>query len=106
MSKVYDRRVFLKLVGAAGFVPLIGTSTVAALSQPTHAPSAKGSAKSVIIPTHEWADIDERLDFPADWEIEVLEMKGAKSPALTSQQIAKQLERPTGSQQLAGHCCR
>ena len=101
MSKVYDRRVFLKLVGAAGFVPLIGTSTVAALSQPTHAPSAKGSAKSVIIPTHEWCgDLDERLDFPGDWEIEVLDMKGAKTPALSSQQIAKQLERPTGTQQL------
>ncbi len=101
MSKVYDRRMFLKLAGAAGFVPLIGTSTVSALSQPTHAPSAKGSAKSVIIPTHEWCgDLDERLDFPGDWEIEVRNMKGYKTPVLTPQQIARQLERPTGTQPL------
>ena len=101
MSKVYDRRLFLKLVGAAGWVPLIGTSTVAALSQPTHASSIKGSAKSVVVPTHEWCgELDERLDFPGDWEIEVLNMKGYKMPVLTAQQMAKQLDKPIGTQPL------
>jgi len=101
MSKVYDRRVFLKLVGAAGWVPLIGTSTLSALSQPTHAPSAKGNAKSVVIPTHEWCgELDERLDFPGDWQIDVINMKGYKTPVLTPQQIGQQLAHPVGTQPL------
>ena len=100
-SKVYDRRTFLKVAGAAGCVPLIGTSMAAGPNQPTHASSIKGSAKSVIIPTREWAgDLNERLDFPGDWEIEVLEMKGAKAPGLSSQQIGKALDQPIGTQQL------
>ena len=100
-SKVYDRRLFLKLVGAAGWVPLIGTAVASAPNQPTHAASIKRSAKSVVIPTHEWAgDLNERLDFPADWQVEVLEMKGAKTPGLTTQQIAKQLEQPIGTHPL------
>jgi nickel-dependent lactate racemase len=91
--------MFLKLAGAAAsYVPLIGTATASAFSQPTHATSVKGSAKSVVIPTHEWAgDLSERLDFPGDWEIDVLEMKGAKSPSLTPQLIAQQLSQPIGT---------
>ena len=101
MSKVYDRRVFLKLIGAAGSVPLIGTSMVSAFSQPTHATSIKGSAKSVVVPTHEWCgELDERLDFPGDWEIEVMNMKGYKTPVLTPQQISQQLAHPVGAQPL------
>src|SRR5271157_1125209 len=101
MSKIYDRRLFLKLVGAAGSVPLVGTSMASAFSQPTHASSIKGSAKSVVIPTHEWCgELDERLDFPGDWEIEVLNMKGYKMPVLTAQQMAKQLDKPIGTQPL------
>src|SRR5271169_1586821 len=89
MSKVYDRRLFLKLVG---------TSTVAALSQPTHASSIKGSAKTVVIPTHEWCgELDERLDFPGDWQIDVINMKGYKNPVLTPQQIGQQLAHPVGA---------
>jgi len=101
MSKVYDRRLFLKVVGAAGWVPLIGTAVASAPNQPTHASSIKGSAKSVVIPTHEWTgDLNERLDFPGDWQIEVMEMKGAKTPALSAQQIATHLGQPVGTQPL------
>jgi lactate racemase len=89
------------MVGAAGWVPLIGTSFASAPYQPTHASSIKGSAKSVIIPTHEWTgDISERLDFPGDWEIEVMDMKGATSPGLTGQQIGQQLAQPIGAHPL------
>ena len=107
MSKVYDRRMFLKLVGAAGWVPLIGTSTASALSQPTHASSVKGSAKSVVIPTHEWCgELDERLDFPGDWEIEVLNMKGYKTPVLTPQQIGQATGAAHRDPAAAGDCRR
>jgi len=39
-------------------------------SLPTNESGAlKGSAKSVVIPTHEWwGNTDERLDFPSNWE--------------------------------------
>ncbi len=100
-SKVFDRRIFLKMVGAAGWVPLIGTSFATAPNQPTHASAIKGSAKSVIIPTQEWAgDLIERLDFPGDWEVEVMDMHGAKTPGLTAQQIGKQLDQPIGTHPL------
>jgi len=99
--QVFDRRTLLKAFGTAGWVPLIGTSMAGAPYQPTQASSAKGSGKSVIIPTHEWAgELDERLDFPGDWEIEVLQMKGAKAPVLTSQQIGRQLDQPVGAKPL------
>ena len=48
-------------------------------NQPTHASAIKDSAKSVVIPTEEWAgDLSERLDFPGDWEVEVMDMHGAR----------------------------
>ncbi len=102
-SNVYDRRKFLKLVGAAGFVPLIGTANSLGRSLPAFAESIKGPANSVIIPTHEWAgDINERLDFPADWQIEVMEMKGANAPPLDELQIGQRLDQPIGTLPLEG----
>jgi hypothetical protein len=102
-SNIYDRRKFLKMVGVAGCAPLIGTSTAFGFSQPTHATSIKGSAKSVLVPTHEWTgDFNERLDFPRDWELEVMEMKGATTPVLTSQQIGNRLDQPIGTLPLQG----
>ncbi len=102
-SNIYDRRTILKMIGAAGWVPLIGTATALGFNQPTHAATIKGSAKSVVIPTHEWAgDLKERLDFPGDWEIEVLEMKGAHTPGLTAQQIGNRLDQPIGTLPLPG----
>jgi nickel-dependent lactate racemase len=80
---------------------LIGTALAAAPYQPTRASSLKGSAKSVVIPTHEWAgELDERLDFPGDWEIEVLQMKGYQVPVLTPQQIGNSLDKPIGARSL------
>ena len=102
-SNLYDRRKFLKMIGVAGTVPLIGTSTAFGFSQPAHASSIKGSVKTVTIPTHEWTgDINERLDFPGDWEVEVEEMQGANAPVLNWQQINNRLDQPIGTLPLQG----
>jgi len=53
-------------------------------------------AKSVVIPTHEFAGpngapwIEERLDFPESWDLHVMDMAGHNKPVLTAQQIAAQ----------------
>ena len=74
-----NRRTFLGGLGME--VPLIGTALASGPYQPTAVAALKGSAKSVIIPTHEFAgDLDERLDFPADWEINVMNMAGHQRP--------------------------
>ena len=89
---VSSRRTFLR--NACATVPLIGTTVAAAFAQPTKVAGLKGSAKSVTIPTHEfYGNLDERLDFPADWEINVMNMKGHEAPVLTNSQIARDLEK-------------
>jgi len=84
-----SRRDFLKAAGrAVATVPLIGTAIAQSGNQPTRVAALKGSAKSVAIPTHEYyGDLDERLDFPADWEINVMNMKGYGAPVLTNVQV-------------------
>ena len=101
-SNLYDRRKFLKMAaGAAGSVPLIGTARALGAGLPMRAESIKGPVKSVVIPTHEWAgDTDERLDFPGDWNVQVMEMKGANAPVLSSQQIGSRFEQPIGTMPL------
>jgi len=97
MSSV-NRRAFLKGVGS---VPLIGTALAAEPYQAKKVDALKGSAKSVVIPTHEFAgNLDERLDFPSDWEINVMNMKGYGTPVLTTQQIAAAIRKPIGTPQL------
>ena len=77
----FSRRDLLR---GAGVVPLIGTATAAEAYQPTKVAALKGSANSVVIPTHEWqGNLDERLDFPSKWEINVQEPGGYNAPALT-----------------------
>ncbi len=69
--------------------------------QPVKVAALKGSAKSVVIPTHEFAgNLDERLDFPSDWEINVMDMKGHNGPVLTPRQIVQGLDRPIGTPSL------
>jgi nickel-dependent lactate racemase len=82
-------------------VPLIGTATAVGAYQPTNVAALKGSAKSVVIPTHEWqGNRDERLDFPNNWEINVQEPGGYNAPALTPQQIAQALSKSIGTKPL------
>lgn len=94
---IASRRDFLKIAGNAAAVPLIGTAMARAFFQPTRVESLKGSVKSVVIPTHEhFGNIDERLDFPSDWEINVMHMKGHGAAVLMEAEIARELNRPIG----------
>ena len=100
------RRQFLDRVGKLGYIPLVGTAMAAPPFQVKAVPQLKGNAKSVTIPTHEFAGpggapwIEERLDFPASWDINVMDMAGHNLPALTPQLIADQCSRPIGAKSL------
>jgi len=92
----FARRDFLK--GAGALVPLIGTAISAQPGQPTSTPALRGSVRSVVVPTHEWAgELDERLEFPSDWKIEAMQMKGYRSPVLDPRQIGAALDEPIGT---------
>jgi nickel-dependent lactate racemase len=57
--------------------------------------------QSVTINTHDYAgEIRERLDFPKDWEVDVLHMAGHNNPPLTREQILQRLRSPIGSKHL------
>ena len=95
---ISSRRGFLKNAGLAGGVPLIGTAFASGAFQPTKVAALKGSAHSVVIPTHEFAgNLDERLDFPGDWDIHVQHMKGYGAPVLTPRQILAAIQKPIGT---------
>jgi len=95
---VFSRRNFIKRAGAAGTVPLIGTAFAAGPAQQTKVAALKGSANSVVIPTHEFhGNLDERLDFPVDWTLNVMRMKGEGDPVLTPQQITASIQKPIGA---------
>ena len=92
-----SRRRFL---GALGSAPLIGTALAAGPYQATSVPGAQGG-KSVVIPTHEHAgDIDERIDFPPEWDVNVMQMAGHDAPVLTQPQLAAQMSQPVGTKSL------
>jgi lactate racemase len=94
----FSRRRFLQSAGSAGTIPLIGTALASGAYQPTKVAALKGSAAhSVVIPTHEFATVDERLDFPNDWEIHVQHMKGHGLPVLTQKQIIDAIRKPIGT---------
>jgi nickel-dependent lactate racemase len=86
--------------------PLIGTALAQSAYQVKAVSQLKGSAKSVVIPTHEFAGpngapwIEERIDFPASWDIHVMDMAGHNMPVLTAQQIADQCAQPIGAKSL------
>ncbi|MGO9968754.1 MAG: hypothetical protein ACLPY2_15920, partial [Bryobacteraceae bacterium] len=90
----FTRRGFMEQAGVLGSVPLIGTLMAAGPFQAKAVPQLKGKAKSITIPTHEFAGpngapwIEERIDFPASWDVHVMEMAGHNMPVLTPQQIA------------------
>lgn len=89
-----NRRAFLRGGGA----PLIGTALAAGPYQAKEVGALKGSAHSVVIPTHEFqGNLDERLDFPADWDVQVMRMRGHGAPVLTAQQLALEMNRPAGT---------
>ncbi len=97
-ERVSNRRKFLGT--AVGGVPLIGTTLAAAPFQVKRAPGTAGG-KSVTIPTHEFAgDLEERLDFPPGWQVEVMHMAGHDAPVATPAQLAEQMSKPIGTKSL------
>jgi len=86
--------------------PLIGTAMAQSAYQVKAVSKLKGAAKSVVIPTHEFAGpngapwMEERIDFPASWDLQVIDMAGHDKAVLTPQQIAEQCSKPIGSKSL------
>jgi nickel-dependent lactate racemase len=86
--------------------PLVGTAMAQTPFQVKAVSKLKGAAKSVIIPTHEFAGpngashVEERLDFPAGWDVQVMQMAGHDLSALTPRQIAEQCAAPVGGKSL------
>lgn len=96
----FSRREFLGEAGKLASVPLIGTALAAGQSQPKTVPQARGG-KSVVIPTHEFAgNLDERIDFPPGWDVNVMNMAGYNAPVLTPTQLAEQMNQPIGTRTL------
>lgn len=89
------------MAGGIASVPLIGTAMAAGPYQSKKVPALKGSRNSVVIPTHEFAgDLEERLDFPAAWQINVMDMAGHNAPVLTKEAIGAKLAQPIGTKSL------
>lgn len=99
---MYTRRAFLRTAGTGlGSIPLIGTGLASGSARPDAVPSLKGSRQSVLISTHEFrGDIEERLDLPASWEMNVMKMAGHGTPKLSSAQILDRLRHPVGAPEL------
>ena len=87
--------------------PLIGTAMAQTAFQVKAVSKLKGAARSAVIPTHEFAGpngapwIEERLDFPASWDLHVMDMAGHNLPVLAPQQVAEQSGKPIGTKTLA-----
>lgn len=80
---------------------LIGSALAPGTGLAQKVGALKGAAKSVVIPTHEFAgEIDERLDFPAAWDVNVMKMRGHDAPVLTASEIRQQLDQPIGTRPL------
>ena len=96
------RRELLKWGGVAlASAKLIGTTVIPGYGATDTVPALKGVRRSVVIPTHEhFGDIDERLDFPGSWELNVIEMAGHNAPVLSPEEIEQRLQKPIGSRPL------
>ena len=102
----FSRRDILAGARVLAAVPLVGTAMAQTPFQVKAVSKLKGAAKPVVIPTHEFAGpggapwIEERLDFPANWDIQVMEMAGHNLPVLAPQQIADRCSKPIGTKSL------
>ncbi|HKE29310.1 MAG TPA: lactate racemase domain-containing protein [Bryobacteraceae bacterium] len=105
-SSHVSRRRILEGAAALGAAPLIGTLMADRPFQPQAISRAGAGAKSVLIPTHEFAGpngapwIEERLDFPETWDVQVMDMAGHGLPALTPRLIADQCNHAIGAKPL------
>jgi nickel-dependent lactate racemase len=102
-----SRREILRSARYLAATPLIGAVMAQTPFQVKAVSKLKGAAKSVVIPTHEFAGpngapwVEERLDFPASWDLHVMDMAGHNLPILTPQQIAEQSNQPIGTKPLS-----
>lgn len=103
----FSRRQVLAGAQFLAATPLIGTAMAQTAFQAQAVSKLRGGAHAVTIPTHEFAGpngatyLEERIDFPADWDVHVMEMAGHGLPVLTRPQIAEQCNRPIGAKPLA-----
>jgi lactate racemase len=100
---MHNRRRFLLATGLGIASPrLIGTALAAGSNLPESVPLLKGSRKSVVIPTHEhYGDIEERIDFPAEWDVQEMRMAGHDAPELPPREILRRIRQPIGGRPLA-----
>ena len=95
-----NRREFFGAAAKLGAVPLVGTALAGAPYQAKTTPKTAGG-KSIVIPTHESAgNLDERIDFPPGWDVNVMNMAGYNQTPLTPQELARQMGAPIGTKSL------
>lgn len=88
-----DRRRFLAAAGG-GAVCLVGTSWLTSRGW-ARPPAVPGDGNEVTIHTHEhFGDIEEKLEFPGGWQLDVQRMKGHGRKALTPEEIRRKLDQP------------
>ncbi|HYM13293.1 MAG TPA: lactate racemase domain-containing protein [Bryobacterales bacterium] len=97
-----NRREFFQTAGAGlASARLIGTALAPGMFLSDAVGALKGGAQSLVIPTHEhWGDIDERIDFPNSWQVNVMEMAGHAAPVLSRDEIRKRVQSPVGTRPL------
>ncbi len=83
------RRQFLQAAsGGLATARLIGTATAPGFFLADAVAALKGAKQSVVIPTHEhYGDLEERLDFPANWQLNVMKMAGHDAPVLSQDEV-------------------
>ena len=99
-KKYNTRREFLSKLGWGGL--LIGNAFISknGLAKTIKTPDSD-RYQSVSITTHEWfGDIEERLDFPKEWDVNIHHMAGYKSPVLSGKEIQNRINSPIGSKPL------
>lgn len=82
-------------------MPLIGTAAANGVLLPTAVAALKGQARSLVLPTHEhFGDIEERIDLPAGWDVQLAKMAGHDAPALSRDEIRRRIQAPIGTRPL------
>ncbi len=101
-----SRRDILRRAQYLAATPLVGSAVASSAYRSKTVPKLNGSAKSVVIPTHELAGpngapfVEERIDFPEAWDVHVQDMAGHSLPVLAPDEIAAQCSAPIGTKSL------
>jgi len=94
-----NRREFIKF-SSAGAALLVGNAFLLGRGLSKNIIAPKNN--SIKIPTHEYyGEITERLDFPEDWQINVVEMAGHHTPVMTANEIRDKINHPFGTKLLS-----